>query len=306
MAAKRLTSLSKEEFKSFFNSFDVVLSDCDGVLWEETKVIEGSPQAVNHLKAGGKKFFYVTNNNGKTRADLVDKCKGLNYSATIDEMVSTSFLAAMYLKQQGFDKKVYLIGNSGMAKELEAVGIRHCGYGPDSLQGTAFEIITNFKPDPEVGAVAVGFDDHFSYSKLVQAATYLQNPNVQFLGMNPDISRPSPNDNTFPGTGCFISIVEVAASRKAKILGKPESCISDYLIKNYNLDPKRTLMIGDNCNTDILLGKRCGFQTLLVMSGVTNQENVNELIQPDAESKGLIVPDYYTDKLSDITKLLSD
>lgn len=44
-------------------------------------------------------------------------------------MVSTSFLAAMYLKQQGFDKKVYLIGNSGMAKELEAVGIRHCGYG---------------------------------------------------------------------------------------------------------------------------------------------------------------------------------
>lgn len=54
-----------------------------GVLWEETKVIEGSPQAVNHLKAGGKKFFYVTNNNGKTRADLVDKCKGLNYSATI-------------------------------------------------------------------------------------------------------------------------------------------------------------------------------------------------------------------------------
>lgn len=50
-----------------------------------------------------------------------------------------------------------------------------------------------------MGAVAVGFDDHFSYSKLVQAATYLQNPNVQFLGMNPDISRPSPNDNTFPG-----------------------------------------------------------------------------------------------------------
>ncbi|XP_051172952.1 glycerol-3-phosphate phosphatase-like [Leptopilina boulardi] len=306
MAAKRLTSLSKGEFQSFFNSFDVVLSDCDGVLWEETNVIEGSPEAVNHLKENGKKFFYVTNNNGKTRADLVNKCKGLNYSATIDEMVCTSFLAAMYLKEQGFDKKVYLIGNSGMAKELEAVGIRHCGYGPDPLQGTALEIITKFKPDPEVGAVAVGFDEHFSYSKLVQAATYLQNPNVQFLGMNPDIYRPSPNKNTFPGTGCFISIVEIAAGRKAKILGKPESCISDYLIKNYNLDPKRTLMIGDNCNTDILLGKRCGFQTLLVLSGVTNQENVTELTQSNAESNGLIVPDYYTNQLADITQFLSN
>lgn len=31
MAAKRLTSLSKGEFQTFFNSFDVVLSDCDGL-----------------------------------------------------------------------------------------------------------------------------------------------------------------------------------------------------------------------------------------------------------------------------------
>ena len=57
-----------------------------------------------------------------------------------------------------------------------------------------------FKPDPEVGAVAVGFDKNFSYSKLVQAATYLKNPNVYFIGMNPDITRPSPNNNVFPGT----------------------------------------------------------------------------------------------------------
>ena len=44
-------------------------------------------------------------------------------------MVCTSFLGAMYLKEKGFNKKVYLVGNSGMAKELDAVGIKHSGYG---------------------------------------------------------------------------------------------------------------------------------------------------------------------------------
>ncbi|XP_033216023.1 glycerol-3-phosphate phosphatase-like [Belonocnema kinseyi] len=306
MAAKRLKALTKGQLKTFFESFDVVLSDCDGVLWRETKVIEGSPKAVSKLKEKGKRFFYVTNNNGKTRTDFVTKCNSLNYEATLDEVVCTSFLGAMYLKEKGFNKKVYIVGNTGMAKELDAVGIKHCGSGPDPLTGDALEVVTKFTPDPEVGAVLVGFDEYFSYSKLVQAATYLKNPDVQFLGMNPDILRPSVNENVFPGTGCFVLIVEAATGRKATMLGKPEAYMSDYLIKTFNLDPKRTLMIGDNCTTDILLGKRCGLQTLLVLSGVTNQEKLNEIFLPDAEKKGLIVPDYYTETLSDLYELLSE
>ncbi|XP_076295080.1 glycerol-3-phosphate phosphatase [Lasioglossum baleicum] len=304
MTAKKITSLSKEEFKNFIESIDVILSDCDGVLWRETEVIKRSPETVNKFKQLGKKFFYITNNNTKTRPEFVEKCKNFKYDATVEEIVCTSFLAAVYLKEKKFDKKAYVVGSLGIAKELEAVGIKHCGIGPDSMGGDDVEMVTNFKPDPEVGAVVVGFDKDFSFSKLMKSATYLQNPDVHFIGTNGDTERPSPNTNRFPGTGCFIKIIESACNRNAVILGKPESFVIDYIIKKYNLNPQRTLMIGDNRDTDILLGKRCGFKTLLVLTGITTQNDVDAMNTAGANSKDLIVPDYYADELGDVLKLI--
>lgn len=46
-----------------------------------------------------------------------------------DEILSTAYLVAHYLKGIGFTKKVYLIGSNGIGDELKAVGIRHIGVG---------------------------------------------------------------------------------------------------------------------------------------------------------------------------------
>lgn len=75
-------------------------------------------------------------------------------------MISTAYLAAQYLKQMNFDQKVYIVGSTGISKELDAVGIKHLGVGPDVLNGSMLKLVTEqFKPDPEVGAVIVGFDE---------------------------------------------------------------------------------------------------------------------------------------------------
>jgi phosphoglycolate phosphatase len=65
------------------------------------------------------------------------------------------------LQQLNFNKKVYVIGSAGIAKELDAVGISHYGVGPDILHGPIASLVTENYKDPEVGAVIVGFDEHF-------------------------------------------------------------------------------------------------------------------------------------------------
>ena len=75
-------------------------------------------------------------------------------------MISTAYLSAQYLKQQNFSKKVYVVGSSGIAKELDAVNIRHFGVGQDVLNGPIYSIVNDDLKDPEVGAVIVGFDEH--------------------------------------------------------------------------------------------------------------------------------------------------
>jgi len=59
-------------------------------------------------------------------------------------------------------------------------------------------------------------------------------------------------------------------------------------------------MIGDRANTDILLGKNCGLQTLLVGSGVHSLEETRTWEKSEDMEERRMVADYYVDKLGDL------
>jgi len=263
--------------------------------------------AINKLRSLGKKVFYVTNNSTKTRSEYVTKCKNLEFEGQEEEIVGTSYVLAQYLKQRNFDKKVYVVGSTGVTRELDNVGIKHNEIGPEPSPDNVFSLQHTMKLDPEVGCVAVGFDGNISFAKIMKASSYLNNPDCLFLATNTDERFPIRNsDLVFPGTGTMVKAVETASERAPIVMGKPSIEMFEVIRKSNNLDPSRTLMIGDRCNTDILFGKKCGLHTLVVLSGVTQFDHLEKWASDTDPKQHEFLADYLLNELGDLVDLLED
>lgn len=266
--------------------------------------IHGSPDVINRLQDVGKRVYFLTNNSTKTRAGFLEKAHKLGFNINEEGIMSTAYATAKYLERRKFNKKVYLIGSSGIAEELDKVGIEHTPIGPDVIKTNYVDMMNNeFKVDPNVGAVVVGFDEHFSFPKMMKAATYLNNPDVIFIGTNTDERFPSKN-GIVPGTGSIVRAVETCAERQPIVMGKPNPSICESLLSESGYSPERVLMIGDRCNTDILLGTNCGFQTLLVGTGVHHLHDVHKWRKSKSEDDKKLIPDVYLPKLGDLLPFL--
>ncbi|XP_063707153.1 glycerol-3-phosphate phosphatase-like [Culicoides brevitarsis] len=298
-----LNKAKKSEIKHWMNSFDTVISDCDGVLWLGNRVLPGSPDVINYFQSIGKQIYFITNNSEKIRSEFVQKAQRLGYKVDASNILSSAYLAAASLKERNFTKKAYVIGTSGLTRELKMAGIHSVGHGPDVLQSTIDDMLHNhFVPHNDIGAVVVGYDEHFSIPKLTKACTYLDDNDVEFIATNAD--EREPGKFIVPGPGPIIASIENCSGRQATIVGKPSNYVCDYILRHTNVTPERTLMIGDRCNTDILFGKNCNFQTLMVESGIHNRNDLEEFMQSDDEEIHRLVPDYYCKSLGSLLPLI--
>lgn len=243
----------------------------------------------------------MTNNSSRSRDNYIEKMKKFGIEAFKEEIYGTSYAVAYYLKEiLKFEKKVFIIGTTGMVEELDALHIPHIGSGPDnSTGGYNIKEWTSFTLDPEVGAVVCGFDEHFSYHKLVKAASYLAKDSCIFIATNCDDRFPfTSNDIVVPGTGCLVISVETAARRKAKVVGKPERIMFDCMNSRHNIDPSKACMIGDRLDTDILFGNSCGLTTVLTLTGISSLEDVKYCQNSSNPNDRNSVPDFYMPSLA--------
>lgn len=297
---RNLLHLSSAEINEWLDSFDTILTDCDGVLWLHNEAIAGSASVIEALRSRGKRIYLVTNNSARTRAQFASKAVQLQFGAHIDAdaVVTTAHVAACYVRDHlAADQLAYVIGSSGVRDELDAAGVRYCGFGADT-DGVQQLVGGEFVRDPRVGAVLVAFDENFSFAKVAKAATYLSDPACLFVATSIDARSPI-RCAVIPGTGALLRSVEEAAGRKALVVGKPNPLMLDAFLRDRpDIRPERTLMIGDRCNTDVALGSRCGFRTLLVGSGVHGLDDVRTATDADQ------VPDWYLPGLADLAAYL--
>ncbi len=80
---KEDSSMTDSEVSTWFDSFDTVMPDCDGVLWVGSEPISGSPEMINRFRDLGKRVFYVTNNSTKHRREYKTKLDKLGFGGTM-------------------------------------------------------------------------------------------------------------------------------------------------------------------------------------------------------------------------------
>ncbi|KAK9476630.1 HAD-like domain-containing protein [Lipomyces japonicus] len=291
---------TKDQVEEFLSKYDDFLFDCDGVLWQGSVLLPFVKETLELLRSRGKRLIFVTNNSTKSRKAYTKKFSSLGIEVTAEEIFGSAYSSAVYLKKVvklPADKKVLVLGESGIEEELESEGIQYVGGSDPSLRrDITTEDYDKIVPDPSIGCVLAGLDLHINYLKLAYALVNLQVPETLFLATNIDSTYPT-NGKLFPGAGTISAPLILASKRQPVSLGKPSKAMMDCIKAKFEFNPDRACMVGDRLDTDIRFGSEGGLGTLFVLTGVNKEQDI---LADNAE----IVPKYYLPKLGDIYDLL--
>lgn len=274
-----------------------------GVLWVNNKVLKDSTTVLNRFQETGKRVFFVTNNASKSRDTSLTIARNRGFNITKEQIITPILSIVNYLQSKNFDKKIYAIGR-GIVDELKEWNIQCTS--PDVLIDTHFSNVTidTLNLERDVGAVLISYEYNFHYSHIFRAINYLKDPDCLFLASCMDDRIPSGTDMVIPGISPIARAIEACSFRQVTNLGKPNPTMCCALLNDGITRPERTLMIGDNARTDILLGKTCGFQTLLVGSGVHGLNDIKQWQNSQIADDKKLIPDAYIDQIGDLMQFL--
>lgn len=226
--------------------------DIDGVLARGREPIAGAAEAVGRLRERGVGVAFATNNASRTPRQVVDVLAGVGVVAEPREVV-TSALAAAALLAPG--TSCLVVGTDGLH---EALAERGC---------------VEVRAPREAEVVVVGFTRQLVWDDLRRATLALVG-GARFLGTNADPTFPSP-EGPWPGNGAVLAALSTASGRQPDVAGKPHAPLFNAAAARLPRGP--LLMIGDRHDTDIVGAAALGWDTALVLTGVTPPEQVDAL-----------------------------
>ena len=248
------------------DAYGCVLFDIDGVVRLGPRPIEGAGAAVAAIAARGIAVGYVTNNSSATPADMAANLQAVGVDANAEQIMTSALAAAALLEPA---TRCLMIGMEGLA---------------ESLRGRGCVLVD----DPgEAEAVVIGFDRSLQWDDLRRATLALR-AGARFLATNDDPTFPSP-EGLWPGNGAIVAALERSSGRSAEVAGKPHAPLLLAAAARCGADP--VLLVGDRHSTDIAGGAALGWDTALVLTGVTSREQSTALIPP---------PTYVLDSVVDL------
>jgi 4-nitrophenyl phosphatase len=249
-----LQSPNRDE--SSLNNIQAAMCDMDGVLWRGDRAMPGLTEFFSFLREHNIQFILATNNATRTAAQYAQRLAEFGVRVSETEILPSCDVVSDYLKTIAPPgTRVFVVGEPALAQSIEARGF-----------------VVN---DAEAEIVVAGLDRQATFAKLAQATRFIRH-GARFIGTNPDKTWPSENEIT-PGAGAILAFLEAATGVKPFIVSKPEPVMFQQATARMGSRAETTVMIGDRLETDILGGQCAGLKTILVLSGVSTEADVERM-----------------------------
>jgi len=238
-------------------SYDLLTVDLDGVVYVGSDAVPGAAVALRSARHSGAALTYVTNNASRTPHAVAEHLRSLGMPLSSDRDVVTSAQAAAHLvaKLVPAGSEVLVVGGEGLFAALEERGLR----GTDKLTDATV-------------AVVQGFHEDVGWRQLAEGA-YAINSGLPWVATNVDLTLPTTR-GIAPGNGSFVQALTNASGREPVVAGKPQAALFDEATER--VGGTHLLVIGDRLDTDIEGANNIDADSLAVMTGITNLQQIAE------------------------------
>jgi 4-nitrophenyl phosphatase len=249
-----------------------LIVDLDGTLFRGPAPLPGLRRFFAFLRSRGIGFVVVSNNATKTATGYWEKLVDHGVQIEADQILTAAAATADYLEAElGAGASLYVIGEPALTGVLRESGF--------VLLGDA---------DQPADAVVVGGDSNLTYDKLKYAVLLLQR-GARFVGTNPDLLCPT-EEGLVPEAGATLAALQAATGIAPDVVGKPSRPLFDLALQRLGSCRRETAILGDRLETDIRGGQEAGLKTVLVTTGVDDEDSIRQTgIEPDLVVKGLDV-----------------
>lgn len=230
--------------------------DLDGTMYRGTQIIESAHRFLDICIQKQIPFVFLTNNSMRTQEENTKHMLDMGYTHIQPKMFYNSAMAAcQYVKKNYLGNRAYFIGKEGMRKALQDEGF----------------ILDDEHPD----FVFIGLDKDATYQSYSKALSFLLN-GAKLIGTNNDRVLVKPGGFEV-GNGSVVHMFEYASGQKSPCIAKPYRPILDLCLDHFHLKAQDIILVGDNLETDILLGYKNHVETIFVQTGVHKVQDIDKL-----------------------------
>ena len=219
------------------------LIDLDGTLYFKGEPCPGAIETVNYLRQEKYQLRFLTNTTAKTPKMLHEQMQALGFDIYEDEIFNATYACLQYLRAQ---------------PEIS------CHFMVDDAVKAFFKEIPVDDDAPDF--VVVGdYGERFDFRALNHAFRLLMN-GAELIALQKGLYWFS-SDGVFLDCGAFVTLLEAAAGKTAKVMGKPSETFFKLALDSLQLSPSEVIVVGDDITSDIVGAQTMEMQSILVKTG---------------------------------------